>query len=101
VDVRPGIQASRGAHKAVHKLVVLATPDASLTETKVHVVVEEGLVVGAAVEHHGQTATGMDTRAEGGEDQLGDGDENAADALVAYAEYFLAIYASSIPTGWR
>lgn len=91
MEVRLGIQPACGRDKGRDELVVLLAADPLLPETQVQRVVEEGLVVGSAVQHHGQHAVRVDAGADGGEDQLGDGYEDAAASLVADAEDFFAV----------
>ncbi|KAG8417210.1 hypothetical protein J3459_012558 [Metarhizium acridum] len=85
VNVRPRVQRPRGAHKGIHKLVVSLSPNPLLPETEVQLVAEQMLIVRPAVQHDGQAATGVDARAERGENELGHGNEHSAYALVAYS----------------
>lgn len=63
-----------------------------MAESQVELVVEKMLVIGSAVEDDGKGPAWMDTCAEGCEDQLGDGDEHTANALIAYSQYLLAVF---------
>lgn len=91
MDVRLGEQLPGGRDKVVHELVVLFAADPVLLQPEVEVVPEQLLVVGAAVQDHGQRAVRVHAGAERRERQLGARDEDAADALVADAEDLLAV----------
>ena len=59
--------------------------------TQVHLVVEQGQVVGADVEDHRDHPAWVDAGGGGVDGQLADGDVDAADALVADAEDALGV----------
>ncbi|QBZ60301.1 hypothetical protein PoMZ_07241 [Pyricularia oryzae] len=71
--------------------VVLLPPHATLPQAQVQRVVEQALVVGAAVEDDGEGAVRVQACAKRGQDELGDADEDAATALVADAQDLLAV----------
>lgn len=85
VDVCLRIQLAGGLDKCVDKFVVPLTPDSFLPQTKVERIIQELLVVGAAVQHYWKNTIGMDARTESGQNQLSNGDQNATTTLVAYA----------------
>jgi hypothetical protein len=75
----------------VHKLGILFTTDTLLLQTQIQFVVQKLLVVRATVQDYWKCPVGMDTGAERCENQLGDGDEDAADTLITDAEDFFSI----------
>ncbi len=91
MEVGTRVEPVRRADERVDELVVLLAPDALVAESQIQRVVEELLVVRAAVEDDGQCPVRVDAGAERGQHQLGDGDENAARALVADAQDLLAV----------
>lgn len=94
VDVCLWVQLPRRLDKGVDEPAVLFTPDTLLPEAQVQLVAEELLVVRPAIKDDGEGAVRMDASAESGEDQLGDRDEDASDALVADSQDLLAICVS-------
>lgn len=93
MNVRPRVQPPGRRDEGVDKVVVPLAPDALRPEAEVEVVAQQLRVVGAAVEDHGEAAVRMDAGAQRREGQLGDGDEDAPDALVSDAQYLLAVCA--------
>lgn len=89
--VRSRVQLSRGSHKGLDKVIIGLAPDATLPQTKIQIIGQKLLVVGAAVEDDGQAAVRVDAGAQRSEGELGDGYENAADALVTDAKNLLPI----------
>jgi hypothetical protein len=94
VNIRLRIQLLGRLHKRIHELIVLLPAHTLLPQTEVELVIQELLVVCPAVEHDGQAAVRVDAGAERGQGELGDGDEDAADALVADAKDLLSIWRS-------
>lgn len=84
-------QLPRRADKLINERVVVLASDPLLLQAEVQLVVEEVLVIGPAVENDGQDAVGVNARADGRQEQLGDGDQDAADALVTDPEDFLPV----------
>src|SRR4029453_17364826 len=79
-------QLRRGGDVGVDQVVVALVPDPSVPVADVHLVVEQGQVVGAHVQHHRDHAARVQP---GGGDvggELADGDLDPPDALVADAE---------------
>lgn len=91
VNIGSRVKMPRGLDKAVDKVGVLPTADALVPQAQVQLVVEELLVVGAAVQDDGEGPVGVDAGAERGENELGHGDEDTADALIANAQNLLAV----------
>ena len=91
VDVRLGIQLSRGRDEGTNQLVILVPPHSPLPETQVQGVVQERLVVGATVQNHRQHPARVYPAADGRENELGDGDQDAAAPLVADTEDLFAV----------
>lgn len=92
VDVGFGVQLPRSLDKGVDELVICGATDAFLSQAEVNLIVQERLVIRAAVEDYGQRAAGVNAGAEGGESQLGTRDEDPAYALVTDTKDLLSIF---------
>ena len=77
--------------EAVHKVPVLLSAHTLKLVAHVQVVVLEVDVVGADVQHHRQNTARVDTGTERHETQLGDGNTDAAHALVSNAQNALSV----------
>src|SRR4029453_13747224 len=86
-----GEHRGRGLDVGVDELVVALVPDPGVPGAQVHLVVEQGQVVGAHVQHHRDHPAGMDAGGGDVDGQLADGDVDAADALVPDAEDALGV----------
>lgn len=95
MNVSLWIQLSGSLDKVVYKFVVLLAANSLLSQSQVQVVVQELIIVRAAVQYHGQCTVGVNTSAERGERQLGARDEDATDALVSNTEDLLSVYVYS------
>ena len=90
VDAAPREDVLHGLHELVDQRVELLGRRAGLAKAEVQRVVEEGMVVGPAVEMHRQESLGRDRRARRVELQLADGDAHPVGAEIAEAEDALA-----------
>ena len=81
-----GKQFGDGGDERVDQVVVPLVADPGVPGAQVELVVEQGEVVGAHVQHHGQHPAGVDAGGRGVEGEFADGDFDAADALVADAQ---------------
>lgn len=91
VDVCFGIEFTRRFDEGLDKLVILLTPSTLLPETKVKVILQELLIISAAVQDNRKHTVGVDASADGHQHQLCDGDKDATASLVTDAQDFLAV----------
>src|SRR4029450_10139795 len=93
LDAPQGVreQLGRGLDVGVDEIVVALVSDPGVLVAQVHLVVEQGQVVGAHVQHHRDHPAGMDPGGRGVDGQLADGDVDPADALVPDAEDALGV----------
>ena len=78
-------------HKLLEQRVELSATRARLAQTWIERIVEELLVVGSDIDHHGHAARWMNSANRGVEREFAHGNAHAANAQIAQAEDALAI----------
>lgn len=81
MDISSGEQLSSGFDKCLDKIVILLPPYARLAEAEIKLIIEQVLVICAAVYDYRESSVGMNSSAEGRKSQLCSRYENAAYAL--------------------
>ena len=92
VDISLREEPPRRLDKGVDETVVLLSSYPLLSEAKVKRIFEKGLVVRPAIQNNRKGPVWVDARAESGEYQLCDRDEDSAAALVPNSQDLLAIW---------
>ena len=92
VDISTGIQFPRRLDEGVDKFIVFLSTNTLFLQSQVDIIVQKLFVVCSTVKDNRKGSVWVDTGAECSQDQLCNGDEDAADALVANSEDFLTIW---------
>ena len=79
-------QPSDGLHEAFDEVVIALATDPRLTAADVQLLVEQGLVVRADIEHHRDDPSRVDAAGGGVDGELADGDLDSSDTPVADAQ---------------